>query len=175
MHNQKKHLIALVNSDDKVTGYAEKLEVHKKGLLHRAFSVFIFNNSGDMLIHKRAKSKYHSPALWTNTCCSHLLENMSMDECLHDRLQFEMGFDADVDYKLKFTYKKSFYNGLIEHETDYVYVGLWNGTPKPNPDEVDSYKWVSISDLKIDMKQYPDNYTYWFTHIMNKFELDLTN
>lgn len=165
-------LIAVVDSNDKVIGYADKLKVHEKGLLHRAFSIFIFNDNGEMLIHKRAKHKYHSPSLWTNTCCSHLLQNMSMDECLHDRLQFEMGFDAEVEYKFKFTYKASFDSGLIEHETDYVYVGLWNGVPEPNVDEVGSYKWISIVDLKNDMAQHPTNYTYWFTHIMREYELD---
>lgn len=163
-------LIALVDSEDKIIGYSNKTDIHKKGLLHRAFSVFIFNEKGDMLIHQRAKNKYHSPSLWTNACCSHLLENKTINECLHDRLQFEMGFDVDVNYKFKFTYSKNFDNGLIEHETDYVYVGLWNGTPELNSDEVDAYKWISINDLKKDMEEYSENYTYWFTHIMKNFE-----
>ena len=164
-------LIALVDKDDRIIGYKDKTEVHKLGLLHRAFSVFIFNDKGEMLIHRRAKDKYHSPNLWTNACCSHLLQNMSMDESLHDRLQFEMGFDTKVDYKFKFTYHNSFDNGLIEHETDYVYFGIWNDIPEFNHNEVSDYKWISYEDLKNDLRANPENYTYWFTYIMNNFEM----
>jgi isopentenyl-diphosphate delta-isomerase len=163
-------LIAIVDKNDEIIGYNDKLKVHEEGTLHRAFSIFIFNNKGEMLIHQRAHHKYHSPSLWTNACCSHLHENMTMDECVHDRLQFEMGFDANVDFQFKFTYHEQFENGLTEHETDHVYFGTWEGIPSPNPNEVVNYKWISINDLKNDLNKNPQNYTYWFKHIMQNFE-----
>jgi len=163
-------LIALVNTNDEIIGYDDKLKVHEQGILHRAFSIFIFNKKGEMLIHQRAHHKYHSPSLWTNTCCSHLYENMTMDECVHDRLQFEMGFDAEVDFKFKFTYRESFDNGLTEYETDHVFFGTWEGIPNPNIDEVASYKWISMNVLKNDIGKNPQNYTYWFKHILENFD-----
>lgn len=163
-------LIALVDTKDNIIGYDEKLKVHEEGALHRAFSIFVFNNKKELLIHQRAHHKYHSPSLWTNTCCSHLLENMTMEACVHDRLEFEMGFDSEVNYQFKFTYRESFDNGLTEYETDHVYTGIWEGIPKPNPEEVATYKWISLKELKKDMKEYPENYTYWFKYIMEHFE-----
>ncbi len=144
MEVSDKRLIALVDKKDNILGYDEKLKVHEEGILHRAFSIFIFNKKGEMLIHQRAHHKYHSPSLWTNTCCSHLLENMNMDECVHDRLQFEMGFDTNVNFQFKFTYKESFDNGLTEYETDHVYFGIWEGEANPNPDEVATYRWIPL-------------------------------
>jgi len=163
-------LIALVNTNDEIIGYDDKLKVHEKGILHRAFSIFVFNKKGELLIHQRAHHKYHSPSLWTNTCCSHLYENMSMHECVHNRLQFEMGFDVEVKYQFKFTYRESFDNGLTEYETDYVYFGTWEGMPNPNADEVAGFKWISLNVLKNDINKNPQNYTYWFKYIMENFE-----
>jgi isopentenyl-diphosphate delta-isomerase len=170
MKNKNSCLIALVDTNDNIIGYGDKLKVHKKGLLHRAFSVFIFNKKGDMLIHKRAHSKYHSPSLWTNACCSHLLKNTTMQECIGNRLQYEMGFSTEVKFQLKFTYHKNFNNGLTEHETDYIYTGVWKGTPNPNHKEVAAYKWISVKELTNDIKKHPENYTYWFKYIMEHFE-----
>ncbi|MBI9067745.1 MAG: isopentenyl-diphosphate Delta-isomerase [Salinivirgaceae bacterium] len=170
MKNHDEKLIALVDENDRIIGYDDKIKVHEEGKLHRAFSILIFNNAGELLIHERAHHKYHSPSLWTNTCCSHLYENASMDECVHERLQFEMGFDANVDYKFKFTYKETFGNGLIEHETDHVYMGIWEGIPNPNTQEVAAYKWITWEALKIDMNKHPNNYTYWFKYLMKHFE-----
>lgn len=173
MENPDKKNIALVDEQDQVIGYEEKLKVHEQGILHRAFSIFIFNDKHELLIHQRAHGKYHSPSLWTNTCCSHLLENMTMNECVHDRLQFEMGFDVRVNFKFKFTYRESFGNGLTEHETDHVYIGTWNSIPNPNTDEVAAYKWVSLPEIKSDMETHPEKYTYWFKHIMKNFYAQL--
>lgn len=173
MKNQNNRRIALVDTNDEIIGYDEKLKVHEEGKLHRAFSVFVFNAQGELLLQQRALSKYHSPGLWTNTCCSHLLEGMTIEACIHDRLQFEMGFDCPADYKFKFTYQTPFDNGLTEYETDHVYFATWEGTPEFNPDEVAASKWISISDLKSDMKAHPEKYTYWFKYIMEHHENEL--
>lgn len=170
MSQLNNQLIALVDKHDNIFAYDKKLKVHEEGLLHRAFSIFIFNNKAEMLIHQRALNKYHSPGLWTNACCSHLLENMSMLECAHDRLQHEMGFDTDLDFKFKFTYKETFGNGLTEYETDHVYFGYWNGTPKPNPNEVSNFIWINVNTLLNNVKQNPNQYTYWFKHILNNYQ-----
>jgi len=162
-------LIALVNDKDQVIDYAEKQYVHEEGLLHRAFSIIVFNDNNDILLHQRAITKYHTPGLWTNTCCSHLIEGMNMEECTHDRLQMEMGFDCDLDFQFSFTYKIEFDNGLTEHETDHVYFGNWNGIPNPNIDEVMGYKWINPKDLLKDVERNPDKFTYWFKHILNNF------
>jgi len=175
MNQLKSQLIALVDTNDNVIGYDDKLKVHKEGLLHRAFSIFIFNKEGKMLIHQRAHKKYHSPSLWTNACCSHLLENMTMDECVHNRLQFEMGFDTEVKFQFKFTYRNEFDNGLIEHETDHIYFGNWEENPIVNPAEVANYKWVSVKDLIFELQQNPNDFTYWFKHIMKNFESKILN
>jgi len=171
MDNSENQLIALVDTDDNIIGYENKDTVHQKGLLHRAFSVFIFNDNGEMLIQQRAETKYHSPLLWTNACCSHLLKGSTMEKSLHERLLFEMSFDTDVEFKFKFTYKTEFANGLTEYETDHVYFGKWNGNIKLNPREATSCKWMNINDLKKSIKQNRQNYTYWFLYIMDNFDI----
>lgn len=173
MNQQNGQLIALIDENDNIIGYDEKLKVHEEGKLHRAFSIFVYNKMGEILIHKRAHEKYHSPGLWTNTCCSHLLENMSMDECTHDRLKFEMGFDTKLEYQFKFTYKETFGNGLTEYETDHVYFGHWEGSPKFNPKEVAEYKWVSLDFLINDIEKNADKYTYWFKYILKNYKTNL--
>jgi len=167
-------LIALVDENDHITGYAEKLKVHQEGLLHRAFSVFVFNDKNELLLQQRAFHKYHSPGLWTNTCCSHLLEGMSMEDCVHSRLSHEMGFDCEVEFEFPFTYKARFDNGLTEFETDHVYFARWKGEPKPNADEVADFKWISVSELEIEMKQHPEEFTYWFLHIIDRIKEKLS-
>ena len=171
MDNTENQQIALVDTEDNIIGYEDKNIVHQKGLLHRAFSVFIFNRKGEMLIQQRAKTKYHSPLLWTNACCSHLIKGSTMEKSLHKRLQFEMGFDTNVEYKFKFTYKIKFANGLTEYETDHVYFGNWDGNIILNPEEATRCKWVNVSDLKNDIKQNRHKYTYWFLYIMDNFDI----
>jgi isopentenyl-diphosphate Delta-isomerase len=162
-----KDLIALVNPNDEITRFAEKQMVHIEGLLHRAFSVFVFNSQGELMIHQRAHEKYHSPSLWTNTCCSHLPPGMEMEEAVHSRLIDEMGFDTQLKFVEKFHYKIEFDNGLTENEIDHIYVGLYDGKPFPNNDEVAGYKWISLPDLKEDIGKNPDQYTYWFKYIID--------
>ena len=136
--------------------------VHKKGLLHRAFSLFVFNNRGELLLQKRNKNKYHSGGLWTNTCCSHPRKGEELPLAIHRRLGEEMGFDCELNEIFSFTYKKTFENGLTEHEFDHVFIGYYDNDPKINTEEADSWKWISIEKLQTDIKNHPESYTYWF-------------
>jgi isopentenyl-diphosphate delta-isomerase len=158
--------IALVNSNDEIVGYEEKLKVHKLGLLHRAFSILVFNDSGEVLIHQRAWQKYHSPGLFTNTCCSHLPQNAEWSSVIHQRLNFEMGFDCDLSFAGTFHYKAEFNNALIENEIDHVYIGRYNGTPNPNPDEVSAYHWITLNVLENNLKLNPTQFTVWLPYVL---------
>jgi isopentenyl-diphosphate delta-isomerase len=160
--------IALVNEHDKITGFASKQEVHEKGLLHRAFSIFIVNDQNEFLLQKRASTKYHSPNLWTNACCSHLIANSDFEKYMHERLIDEMGFDCKLEFKFSFHYRIEFENGLIENEIDHAYLGKWNGIPIINPEEANDFRWISKEILFSDLKQNPDNYTYWFKQAVVK-------
>lgn len=157
----KPHVI-LVDKNDHQIGVMEKLEAHEKGLLHRAFSVFIFNNQGQLMIHQRALSKYHSPGLWTNTCCSHQQIGETCLEAAQRRLNEEMGFDCEMEEIFQFIYRAEFSNGLIEHEYDHVFIGHFNKLPNINPDEVNAWKWISPKELDADLRANPNSYTEWF-------------
>ncbi|MDD3687624.1 MAG: isopentenyl-diphosphate Delta-isomerase [Bacteroidales bacterium] len=161
--------IALVDENDKIIGFAAKDEVHKKGFLHRAFSIFVFNSKNQLLLQKRAVSKYHSGGLLTNTCCSHLVENVDFENYMHQRLREEMGFDCELIFRFSFTYKIKFDNGLTEYETDHVYTGIWDGIPKPNPDEADGFLWMDFDEVILDVEKTPEKYTYWFREAIKKF------
>ena len=161
--------VILVDVDDNQIGLMPKLEAHEKGVLHRAFSVFIFNNNGELMLQKRALTKYHSPGLWTNTCCSHQREGESNIYSAKRRLTEEMGFVTDLYEKTSFIYKAKFDNGLIEHELDHIIVGNYNQSPIINSFEVDSWKWMSMENVKKDIKDHPDNYTAWFKIIFEKY------
>ena len=160
--------IPLVDDNDNIIGHAEKMEVHLRGLLHRAFSILVFNDKNEILIHQRAFGKYHSPGLWTNTCCGHPNEGETMEAAVHRRLQEEMGFDCDLSHKFSFRYKAVFENGLTENEIDHVYIGIFNETFTVNPDEVADYKWISVAQTKELIHQNPDNFTVWFKEIMDR-------
>ncbi|MGC8851384.1 MAG: isopentenyl-diphosphate Delta-isomerase, partial [Candidatus Micrarchaeia archaeon] len=136
--------VILVDENDRELGVGEKMEVHRNGQLHRAFSIFVFNSDGKLLIHQRAKEKYHSGGLWTNTCCSHPRPGEKLDEAIHRRLVEEMGFDCPLKEVFSFVYQVKFENGLFEHELDHVYIGKFDGDPKPNPAEVMDWKWVDL-------------------------------
>ena len=161
--------VILVNEKDEQIGLMEKIEAHEKALLHRAFSVFVFNDKNELMIQQRALSKYHSPGLWTNTCCSHQREGESNIDAGIRRLQEEMGFKTDLKDTISFIYKAPFDNGLTEHEFDHILVGNFEGQPDLNPDEVAAWKWVSLEDLKVDMKKNPHIYTEWFKIIFDKY------
>lgn len=164
-----KEKVILVNEKDEQIGLMEKIEAHEKALLHRAFSVFVFNNKNELMIQQRAHSKYHSPGLWTNTCCSHQREGESNIDAGKRRLQEEMGFTTPLKETISFIYKAPFDNGLTEHEYDHILIGYFEGEPDLNPEEVADWKWMSLEDLKEDMSKNPDIYTEWFKIIFDKY------
>lgn len=154
--------VILVDKEDNFIGTMEKLEAHQKGILHRAFSIFIVNESGEFLIQRRAIDKYHSGGLWTNTCCSHPKPAETSTQAAQRRLIEEMGISVPLTYLFHFTYKTEFENGLSEHELDHVFIGTFNGNPEPDPIEVMDWKYIHSSELVIDVKKNPQNYTEWF-------------
>lgn len=164
----KEELVVLVNEKDEKIGLMPKLEAHEKGALHRAFSVFIFNDKGEMLLQQRALHKYHTPGLWANTCCSHQRDGETSIEAGVRRLQEEMGFTTELTYHKSFVYKASFDNGLTEHENDHIMTGHYNEDPIINPEEVADFKWASISDILMDIELHPEKYTAWFKIIMSE-------
>ncbi|WP_461533020.1 isopentenyl-diphosphate Delta-isomerase [Sinomicrobium sp.] len=161
--------VILVNENDEPLGLMPKMEAHEKGLLHRAFSVFVMNDKGQTMMQQRAEGKYHSPGLWTNTCCSHQREGESSVEAGKRRLVEEMGFTTELEEVFSFIYKAPFDNGLTEHEYDHVLVGKYEGTPRLNPDEVANWKWVYPEEVRRDMEAHPERYTAWFRIIFGKF------
>ncbi len=161
--------VILVNEFDVQIGLMPKMEAHEKALLHRAFSVFIMNDKGETMIQQRAGHKYHSPLLWTNTCCSHQREGESNIQAGKRRLKEEMGFESELKELFSFIYRAPFDNGLTEHELDHVMIGHYNGSPKINPEEVASWKWMSPTDIKQDMLTSPEKYTAWFKIIFERF------
>ena len=163
-------ILILVDENDNQVGTGEKMEVHQKGELHRCFSIFIFNSEGHMLLQKRAKGKYHSGGLWTNTCCSHPRDGEDLEEAIHRRLVEEMGFDCEMKKALTFIYKANLDKGLTEHEFDHVYLGVYDGEVKPNPEEADGFDWVSIEQITKDIKDNPWKYTVWFKIALGKLE-----
>ncbi len=160
--------VILVNKNDLPLGTMEKMEAHEKGVLHRAFSVFIFNSEGKMLLQRRALEKYHSPGLWTNTVCSHPRAGEKTLDAVHRRMKEEMGFDCDVEEAFSFVYNANVGDGLREHEYDHVFVGVSNSIPKPNPEEVGDWKYMDFNEVLDDIKTNPDNYTEWFKIAMKE-------
>lgn len=161
--------VILVNDKDEQIGLMPKMEAHQKGVLHRAFSVFIFNKKDELMLQQRAHSKYHSPGLWTNTCCSHQREGESNIQAGKRRLQEEMGFITDLRDTISFIYKAPFDNGLTEYEFDHILVGKYNEDPILNPEEAAAFKWMNLEDVKRDMKVNPQLYTAWFKIIFDKY------
>ncbi|WP_313803926.1 isopentenyl-diphosphate Delta-isomerase [Flavobacterium sp.] len=165
----KEENVILVNEQDQPIGLMPKLEAHEKALLHRAFSVFVLNDKNEVMLQQRAHHKYHSPLLWTNTCCSHQREGETNIGAGTRRLQEEMGFTTELKDLFSFIYKAPFDNGLTEHELDHVLIGYYNDEPAINDDEVESWKWMAIDDIKADMEQNPEIYTVWFKIIFDEF------
>ena len=160
--------VVVVDENDNFIRLEEKLKAHEEAILHRAFSLLVFNSEGEMLIQRRAKSKYHCPGQWANTCCSHPSLETDIENDILTRLDEEMGMTANnLKEIFKFTYKKKFDNGLTEHEIDRVFVGFSDVDPIMNPDEVDDYAWISIEDLYENVKENPEDYTFWFKEILN--------
>ena len=165
--------VVLVNEKDQKLGRMEKQQAHVAGLLHRAFSVFVFNSKGELLLQQRAESKYHSPLLWTNTCCSHPREEESYLEAAHRRLKEEMGFDCELEEKFHFIYKAQLGENLFEHELDHVFTGYYDGEFQINREEVQDFQWISMEDLRNDMKNHPEKYTIWFRIIFDEYLVKL--
>ena len=161
--------VILVNEKDEPIGLMGKMEAHEKGLLHRAFSVFIFNSKQEVLLQQRAACKYHSPNLWTNTCCSHPRAGETNQQAGERRLQEEMGLQVPLQEVFSFIYKAPFDNGLTEHEYDHVLIGYSDAQPQINPEEVASWKWLSLEAIKEDILQAPERYTAWFKIIFEEF------
>lgn len=161
--------VILVDAQDNPIGLMPKMEAHEKGVLHRAFSVFILNTNNELMLQQRALHKYHSPGLWTNTCCSHQRDGESNIAAGKRRLQEEMGVETELHEITSFIYKASFDNGLTEHELDHIMIGHYDGLPNINLNEVASWKWMPIEAVRDDINQHPEKYTAWFIIIFEQF------
>lgn len=168
-----KEYVILVDPTDQPVGRMEKMEAHEKGILHRAFSVFLFNEKGETLLQQRASTKYHSPLLWTNTCCSHQRDGESNAQAASRRLREELGIELAPDRLndvFSFVYRAEFDNGLTEHELDHVLVGsLPTYSARWNPDEVEGVRWATVEEIKNEMEQHPAQFTAWFRIIFNEY------
>ena len=164
---QQEHVI-LVDQTGREIGTQEKIQAHREGKLHRAFSIFVFNTFGEVLLQKRAETKYHSGGLWTNTCCSHPRPGENHQQAASRRLHEEMGFACELKALFNFIYHVKLNDDLFEHELDRVFVGRYDGQPVPNPAEVDDWKWMNIRMLKQDIRENPENYTYWFKLVLDR-------
>jgi len=165
----KEEIVILVNEQDEQIGLMAKMEAHEKAVLHRAFSVFVFNKKNELLLQQRAADKYHSPLLWTNTCCSHQRDGESNINAGKRRLQEEMGFVCELKELTSFIYKAPFDNGLTEHELDHIMMGYYNDDPKINKEEVENFKWMTVAEVKDDILKQPSIYTEWFKIIFEKY------
>lgn len=165
--------VILVDKDDYTLGVMPKMQAHVDGVLHRAISVFLFDNAGNWILQQRAYKKYHSAGLWSNTCCSHPNPGESSIEASHRRLLEEMGLDVELNYGFKFLYKAELENGLIENELDHIYFGFTNQVPLPDVNEVNSWKVMPFFQLEKDIEENPENYTKWFKLLYKKVNLHL--
>ena len=154
--------VVLVDEQDNAIGTMEKQQAHVEGVLHRAFSIFIFNSEKKLLLQKRASSKYHCGGLWTNTCCSHPRENETVLDAANRRLEEEMGMSCNLQSIFSFVYKAEFENGLTEHEFDHVFFGQSNQTPTLNREEVEDFRYVGMEELQIEINENPAHFTPWF-------------
>ena len=163
--------VILVDEHDNAIGTMEKMEAHQRGVLHRAFSILLFNSKSEVLLQKRSRNKYHSGGLWTNTCCSHPNPGESMEDATRRKLKQEMGIDIGPEFLYKFIYKTNLDNDLIEYEYDHVFTAHFEGTPEINADEVEDWKFMDIQDLREDVKNNPAAYTHWFKLMLSHPEL----
>ena len=169
-----KEYVILVDENDREIGTEEKMKAHEEAKLHRAFSIFIFNSKGEMLLQQRACQKYHSGCLWTNATCSHPRPGEKVAEAAHRRLKEEMGFDTELNRAFHFIHKASFDHGLTEHELDHVFLGNYDGPIQLNSDEADDYRWIALETLKQEMKQNPEKYTVWFKIAFDRVQKEMT-
>lgn len=167
--NMIEEKVVLVNEQDEAIGVEEKIRAHLLGTLHRAFSVFVVNAAGQLLVQKRALTKYHSRGLWSNTCCGHPRPDEALENAARRRLSEEMGFDSHLTELFSFVYRADLEDGLIENEYDHVLVGCFEGAPTPDPTEIAEWKWVDLATLSVDIKEHPESYTYWFRISFDRF------
>lgn len=172
---QLEEKVILVDTSDRQIGTAEKLQAHRDGLLHRAFSIFVLNSQGQLLLQKRAKHKYHSGGLWTNTCCSHPRNEETTLLAAHRRLQEEMGFDCELRELFSFVYQAKLDNELTEYEFDHVFVGYSDRQPILNPEEAEDWQWIDLKVLQADIREQPESYTYWLRDCYDRFISALDN
>lgn len=163
-------LVQLVDERDNALGEMEKMEAHLNGRLHRAVSVFVFNSKGDLLLQQRARHKYHSGALWTNTCCTHPRPQEQHADAAVRRLQEEMGMSAALEYQFPFLYRASIASGLVEHEYDHIYFAHSDVLPEPNPEEVMDYAYVSLPEIEMQLRHQPEVYTEWFKLLFDRIK-----
>ena len=161
--------VVLVDQNNKELGTEDKLDAHKKGLLHRAFSIFIFNDNKEILLQKRSDLKYHSAGLWSNTCCSHPYNDKPLVQYANDRLVQEMGIQANLKEFFSFIYRTEFSNGLIEFEYDHVFFGKYNSDPILNNDEASSFKWINFKHLQLKIEENPTKFTFWLKKIVKDY------
>ncbi len=162
--------VILVNKNDEEIGTMEKMEAHLQGMLHRAFSILIFNSNRNLLIHRRALGKYHSEGLWTNTCCSHPLPGENIVDAANRRLKEEMGMETALAPLFSFIYRAELENDLVEHELDHVLIGFTDDDPLINPDEVSDFKWMAMHEIEEDVERNPHDYTAWFKKIVLEYK-----
>ena len=162
--------VILVDQNDTQIGVMDKLEAHQKNCLHRAFSILLWNDQHEMLIHQRAEGKYHSAGLWTKTCCSHPRPNETIQDAATRRLKEEMGIETPLKSTFYFIYQVDLEDGLSEYELDHVFIGKFNDEPQLNPEEAQAYRWIGLSQLKQEIAEQPTKFTYWFKYILTHFE-----
>ena len=162
--------VVLVNEKDEILGLMEKMQAHENGILHRAFSVFLFNSKGEMLLQKRAAEKYHSPNQWTNACCSHPRVDETYEQAAHRRIKEELGIDCHLEEKFWFIYKADVGQNLWEHELDHVFVGNYEGEFNLNKEEVAEVRYISLENLNIELENNPENFTEWFKIILEEYK-----
>jgi len=165
--------VILVDTSDRQVGTAEKMQAHRDGLLHRAFSIFVLNSQNQLLLQKRAKHKYHSGGLWTNTCCSHPRPNEMTLDAAHRRLQEEMGFDCELQELFSFVYRAKLDHELTEHEFDHVLLGYCDRQPVLNPEEAEDWQWIDLKVMQTDIQENPQFYTYWLRDCCDRFITEL--
>jgi isopentenyl-diphosphate Delta-isomerase len=165
--SMEQHVI-LVNERDEPVGFGDKMGVHLSGKLHRAFSIFLFNDMGQWLLQRRHPDKYHSGGLWTNACCSHPAPGEETAVAARKRLKFEMGIEVPLLYSFSFRYRAELDNNLIEHELDHVFLGDFQGTPSPHPEEVSEWRWVATASLLQEMEEHPEQFTFWFRRVARR-------
>ena len=161
MQTNNEDRVVLVDADDEEVGTMSKTRAHEEGRLHRAFSIFIFNSQGRLLLQRRAAHKYHSGGLWTNSCCSHPRPGESIAQAASRRLKEELGFTCDLSQEFNFTYRADVGAGFIEHEFDHVFFGTYDGHVSPDPSEVSDVRWMRMNDLADDLRTSSEQYTAW--------------